>query len=63
LEIIDAGIANGEIKPETDPQILRKIILGAIEHACIGEIIFSRDLDAQAITQSISTIIFNGAKT
>ena len=62
LDIIHAGIQKGEIKSDTDPQILRKIILGAIEHACLGEIIFSRELDAPAITHSISTIIFNGAK-
>lgn len=62
LEIINAGIESGEIRPGTDPKILRKIILGAIEHACVGEIIFSKQLDVQAITYSISTIIFNGAK-
>lgn len=63
LEIIQEGVRKGEIKPEIDPLILRKIILGAIEHACLGEIIFARDLDAQAVTSQISTILFNGAKT
>lgn len=62
LEVIQMGIQQGEIKANTDPLILRKVILGAIEHACLGEIIFTRDLDVQAITHSISTIIFNGAK-
>jgi AcrR family transcriptional regulator len=62
LDIIHEGIAKGDLKPDTDPQILRKIILGAIEHACLGEIIFSKELDSQAITHNISTIIFKGAK-
>jgi AcrR family transcriptional regulator len=62
LDAIRKGIGQGDIEPDIDPQILRKVIIGAIEHACLGEIIFSRELDAQAITQSISTIIFNGAK-
>ena len=61
-DIIDQGIAKGEIKSDIDPQIFRNVILGAIEHACLGEIIFSRKLDAQVVTQSISTILFNGAK-
>jgi len=61
-DIIDQGIAKGEIKSDIDPQIFRNIILGAIEHACLGEIIFSRKLDAQVVTQTISTILFNGAK-
>jgi TetR/AcrR family transcriptional regulator, fatty acid metabolism regulator protein len=63
LEIIREGIRKGEIKPGIDPLILRNIILGAIEHACLGEIIFSKDLDARVTTQAISTILFNGAKT
>ncbi|RJQ77913.1 MAG: TetR/AcrR family transcriptional regulator [Desulfobacteraceae bacterium] len=62
LDIIQEGIRRGEIKSDTDPLILRRIILGAIEHACLGEIIFSRDLDAQAMAMKISTILFNGAK-
>lgn len=62
LEIIHEGIAKEEIKSDIDPLILRKIILGAIEHACLGEIIFSRALDAKAMAQSISTIIFKGVK-
>jgi AcrR family transcriptional regulator len=61
-DIIDTGIAKGEIKSDIDPQIFRNVILGAIEHACLGEIIFSRKLDAQAVTQCISTILFSGAK-
>jgi TetR/AcrR family transcriptional regulator, fatty acid metabolism regulator protein len=62
LNIIQEGIRNGEIKADIDPLILRKIILGAIEHACLGEIIFGWDLDAQAATENISTILFNGVK-
>ncbi len=62
LDIIQEGIRQGEIKSDIDPVILRKVIIGAIEHACLAEIIFSRDLDAQAITQKISTILFNGVK-
>jgi len=61
-DIIDQGIARGEIKADIDPQILRNVILGTIEHACLGEIIFSRTLDAPVVTHSISTILFNGAK-
>jgi TetR/AcrR family fatty acid metabolism transcriptional regulator len=62
LDIINEGIRRGELKSDIDPLILRKIILGAIEHACLGEIIFSRQLDAQAMTDRIATILFNGAK-
>ena len=62
LDIIEKGIETGELKPETDPHILRKVILGAIEHACLGEIIFGRPLDIDAVSTGIANIVFTGAK-
>lgn len=62
LEIIQKGIDSGEIRSETDPYLLRKVILGAIEHACLGEIIFGRELDIDKMSSGISDIVFNGVK-
>ncbi len=62
LDVIREGIGNRELRPDLDPIVLRKVILGAIEHACLGEIIFSGNLDAQTITNQISQIIFYGVK-
>lgn len=62
LEIIEQGIAEGEICDRTDPKILRKVIIGAIEHACLGEVIFNKPLDLEKTAAGISDIIFNGAK-
>ncbi|MDD9301910.1 MAG: TetR/AcrR family transcriptional regulator [Desulfobacter sp.] len=60
LGIIQQGIDNGEIKEKTDPVLLRKVILGAIEHACLGELIFGRALEIDTVASGISDIIFNG---
>ncbi len=62
LEIIEKGIKEGELKSDIDPLILRKVILGAIEHACLGEIIFGKKLDIDKVSTSIANIVFNGAK-
>lgn len=62
LEIIKTGIERGEIKADIDPYMLRKVILGAMEHACLGEIIFGRALDIDKSSSSISEIVFNGAR-
>ena len=62
LEIIEKGIQKGELKAATDPYILRKVILGAIEHACLGEIIFGKELDIDEVSTGISDIVFNGAR-
>ncbi|MBU2455277.1 MAG: TetR/AcrR family transcriptional regulator, partial [Proteobacteria bacterium] len=62
LEIIETGIKNGELKPDIDALTLRKVILGAIEHACLGEIIFGKELDIDEVSTGIANIVFNGAK-
>ncbi|MBC8439537.1 MAG: TetR/AcrR family transcriptional regulator [Deltaproteobacteria bacterium] len=62
LEIIKKGLKEGELKSDIDPLILRKVILGAIEHACLGEIIFGRKLDIDKVSTGIANIVFNGAK-
>lgn len=62
LGIIEKGIDNGELKPSIDPIVFRKIILGAIEHACLGEIVFERELDIDTVSKGISSIVFEGAK-
>lgn len=62
LEIIENGIKKGELKPDLDPYTLRKVILGAIEHACLGEIIFGKELDIDEVSTGIADIVFNGAK-
>jgi AcrR family transcriptional regulator len=62
LEIIQDGIARKEIKEGTDPYMLRKVILGAMEHACLGEIIFGRALDIDKSSSSICEIVFNGVR-
>ena len=63
LEIIEEGIKKKELKPDTDPYLLRKVILGAIEHACLGEIIFGRELDIDKVSSGIADIVFNGVKS
>ncbi|EIM62325.1 TetR/AcrR family transcriptional regulator [Desulfobacter postgatei] len=62
LKIIREGIASGEIAAHTDPYLLRKVIIGAIEHACLGEVIFGKPLDIKKTAAGISDIIFNGVK-
>lgn len=62
LSVIEHGIAAGEIRAGTDSKLLRKVIIGAIEHACLGEIIFGRTLDIEQTARGISDIVFNGVK-
>ncbi len=61
LKIIEQGKKNSELRQDIDAYTLRKVILGAIEHACLGEIIFGKELDIDQVSSDISNIVFNGA--
>jgi TetR/AcrR family fatty acid metabolism transcriptional regulator len=61
LDIILNGQKNNEFRSDIDATTLRKVILGSIEHACLGEVIFGREIDIDRVSSDISTIIFNGA--
>lgn len=61
LEIIQKGIETKQLRSDIDAYTLRKVILGTIEHACLGEVIFGRELDIDRVSSDISTIIFKGA--
>lgn len=62
LDIIHDGIRLGEIRNDVDPALLQKTLIGAIEHACLGEVIFTRELDVTKTTAALSNILFNGVK-
>ncbi len=60
--IIEQGMQTGELKSDTDPGILLKVVLGAIEHACLAEVIFGRTLDIREVSDKIATIVLNGVR-
>jgi AcrR family transcriptional regulator len=62
LDIIRKGQEQGEISPGIDPLAFRKVILGSIEHACLGEVIFNREMDPDAVAEQINHILFKGVK-
>jgi hypothetical protein len=41
---------------------MQKILLGAIEHTCLKQVIFDRKMDVKAAACGIVDIIFNGVK-
>lgn len=62
LDIINEGVQSGEIRPDIDPYVLRKMLIGGIEHACLGEIIFGRDLDVEKTTEAMTQILLHGVR-
>ena len=62
LAIIREGIEKGELRPDIDPFLLQKILLGAIEHTCLKQVIFDKKMDVKAAAGGIVDIVFNGVK-
>jgi TetR/AcrR family transcriptional regulator, fatty acid metabolism regulator protein len=62
LDIIREGMETGELRPDIDPFHLQKVILGAIEHTCLKQVIFDKKIDVTATAGGIVDIIFNGVK-
>lgn len=62
LDIINQGMEAGEIRSDINPHALRQVLLGAIEHACLGEVIFGRELNTDQVSDHICNIIFRGAQ-
>ena len=62
LEIIRQGQAQGEIHTDVDPHVFRQVILGAIEHACLGEVLFGSRMDTKQVSERISRILFKGVQ-
>jgi AcrR family transcriptional regulator len=60
MEIIHQGIETNQIKAETDPDVLRQLVIGSIEHACMGALIFDKEIDPIKTAQKLTQIIFKG---
>lgn len=63
LEIIKQGMAEGSIRRDVPAEAIRGVILGGIEHACLGRIIFGRDFEPDTEARQICQIIFQGIVT
>ncbi len=60
LDAIEEGVAHGEIRDDISTRMIRQSILGAIEHACLTEIIFNRDIFPDQLTDDICEFAFKG---
>jgi TetR/AcrR family fatty acid metabolism transcriptional regulator len=63
LEIIEEGIASGEIRKDLPPKLMRQGILGTIEQVCMTGIVFERKISPDDLTEGICELIFGGIAT
>ena len=62
LQIIEEGVADGEIRKDVPARLIRHSILGSIEQVCLSGITFDKKIDPDVLTDQICEIIFLGIK-
>ena len=63
LDVIEAGIKSGEIRGDLPPTFIRQVLLGSLEHICLREVIFDKDIDPDALTDNLCKLLFEGIAT
>lgn len=61
-DIIEEGIAEGEIRDDIPPENIRDLILGGIEHFCMAAVIFKHDISVVSAAERLQKLIFSGIK-
>jgi AcrR family transcriptional regulator len=62
IDIINEGIANGEIRENLPPAYIRNAIFGTIEHSCLNRAIFNEPVSTNEAAKVITELLFNGIK-
>ena len=60
LELIEEGVASGEIRKDIPVKLMRQSILGSIEHICLTGIIFNREMSPDQLTEDLCEFLFKG---
>jgi AcrR family transcriptional regulator len=62
-EILEEGVANGEIRRDIPLKLARQVIMGSIEQVCLTGIVFEREIDPDELMETICDIVFRGIAT
>ncbi|MDD5234144.1 MAG: TetR/AcrR family transcriptional regulator [Syntrophales bacterium] len=60
LNVIEEGIRSGEIRSDVPPKFIRQVLLGSLEHICLREVIFDKEIDPDELTENLCKLLFRG---
>jgi TetR/AcrR family transcriptional regulator, fatty acid metabolism regulator protein len=58
--IIDEGIEEGSLRRDVSAEAIRQVILGGIEHTCLGSVLFHHTLNPEEAADRLCETIFRG---
>ncbi|MCA1962033.1 MAG: TetR/AcrR family transcriptional regulator [Desulfomonile sp.] len=59
-EILEEGVRAGEIREDVPPGMMRQLILGGIEHACLPGLIFNVEIPVDMVAENLCALLFEG---
>jgi len=62
VDVVREGVAAGEFKADTDPYLMRALLLGTIEHSVISWLLLGRPQDLAALADPLIGIVAQGAR-
>jgi AcrR family transcriptional regulator len=62
LDCIEEGIKDGTFKEDTDPILIRSMILGTIEHLCTRKLLLGKPTNLMVFVDPMMDAIFDGIK-
>ncbi len=62
IDIINEGIAAGEIREDLPAGYIRNAIFGTIEHSCLNRVIFNETVSTNDAAKMITDLLFHGIK-
>ena len=60
--VLEEGIASHEFKPDTDPYLVRAVILGTIEHSVITWLLLGRPQNLLELADPLTDIVIEGIR-
>ncbi len=60
LDVIEEGIESGEIRKDIPAKFIRQVLLGSLEHICLREVIFDKEINPDELTENLCKLLFKG---
>lgn len=60
LKVVEEGIASGEFSPDTDPYLVRSVVLGTIEHILTRKLLLGKPEDLVAFADPLTDLVVQG---
>lgn len=60
MEVIREGMESGELRDDIEPEVIRQVLMGSVEHTILPVLIFNREASADILTENLCKILFNG---